>query len=111
MKVTKILTLAVLPLLLLACGKQKVKQPLSADDLQKYQVCQTDADCVYANNGCCDCANGGQAIAVNKALLDKFQQLFDCDLVACTLMAAVPPCDAGLASCQDQVCVYVRDKL
>ncbi len=82
------------------------------DDFEvgKYQYCGTDADCVKANNGCCDCANGGADVAVNKDRYKEFRDRFNCIDIMCTEMAAVPPCGSGVVSCLDHKCHYVSDK-
>ncbi len=86
----------------------KTTNPLAYFDLGKYQYCGSDADCIKANNGCCDCANGGKDVAVNKQHLKDFEAQFDCLHVACTMMAAVPPCGSGVVSCVDHKCKYIE---
>ena len=71
-----------------------------------YRSCTTDADCTYAQNGCCDCANGGEAIAVNIDQLVEFDSLFNCESVACTEMASIPACDDGMAKCESGICEF-----
>ncbi len=86
----------------------KETKPLPPDKIVEFQQCTRDADCVYARNGCCDCANGGEETAVNKAKLADFQQLFDCKRVGCLEKAAVPPCGSGAVSCAAALCVYTK---
>lgn len=88
----------------------KSTQPLTAEELKSYQDCKTDTDCVYANNGCCDCVNGGEAIAVHKDRIEKFKQRFSCRDIVCTMRGAVPACDSGKARCEKGLCRYSRGK-
>ena len=39
------------------------------------QECIADADCIYVDNGCCDCANGGMETAINSTKLSSFKSL------------------------------------
>ena len=95
-----------------ACGSSQTAKPvkpgapLSAALTREYQACKVDDDCVYTRNGCCDCANGGEAIAVARTELDRFRSQFACDDVLCTMMGAEPPCDAGKATCEEGLCRY-----
>ncbi len=81
-------------------------QPLSDFELGRYQYCGSDRDCVAANNGCCDCANGGADVAVNRERLAAFEARFDCLYVSCTEKGAMPPCGSGIISCVNHKCVY-----
>ena len=85
-------------------------QPLSAFDLGKYQYCGSDKDCVLAQNGCCDCANGGQDIAINRERVSAFQSRFDCLHVNCTEKASDPACASGVVSCINHKCRYISDE-
>jgi len=77
------------------------------DDISGYQSCFTDEDCVYANHGVCDCANGGKEVAVNEDMLDDFKQLFDSRRSKCTKMTRPVPCGIGGGiTCQNQKCVF-----
>lgn len=89
-----------------ADAKKPIKTPLDSFELGKYQYCGSDRDCVVANNGCCDCANGGEDVAVNKERLEAFRERFDCLHVQCTMRASVPPCGSGLVSCINHRCKY-----
>ena len=72
-----------------------------------YRHCDSDSDCVFVNNGCCDCANGGRELAVNKAALDAFKKRIICPKVTiCTERGRTPPCGAGAVSCENHRCVY-----
>ena len=84
-------------------------QPLSTFELEKYQYCGDDRDCVVAVNGCCDCVNGGVEAAVNKDRLDAFHGRFDCLYVQCSHKPAKPPCANGVVSCIDHKCKYFDD--
>ena len=82
-------------------------EPLDAFELGRYQYCGQDSDCVVATNGCCDCANGGEDVAVAKERLEDFKSRFNCLKTPCTKKAAVPPCGSGLVSCIEHKCKYV----
>ncbi|MCC6220765.1 MAG: hypothetical protein IT291_05950 [Deltaproteobacteria bacterium] len=86
----------------------KTAEPLSQFELGRYQSCGEDADCVKAVNGCCDCANGGQDVAVNKDRYDDFRARFDCVEVMCTELGGVPACGSGVVSCVSHKCRYVE---
>ncbi len=81
---------------------------LSREETLSYRNCNDDSDCIYAQNGCCDCANGGESIAVNINDAVEFQALFECDNVACTAIGAMPACDQGTAKCESGVCEFTR---
>lgn len=92
-----------------ASGDKRVK-PLSRVEMLRYTNCATDRDCIYVQNGCCDCANGGQDVAVNKLRLEEFKSQFDCREAACTRRAAVTPCGSGVVSCIERRCRYLSTK-
>lgn len=91
-----------------AAPKGPATEPLDDFELGKYQYCGTDRDCVVATNGCCDCANGGDDVAVNKERLEAFRARFDCLHTACTERAAIPPCGSGVVSCVSHRCQYMN---
>ncbi len=80
--------------------------PLSPFELAKYQYCGQDSDCVGAINGCCDCANGGQEIALNKDRLEAFRKNFECLQFACGDKSPETPCFSGVVSCVEHRCKY-----
>ena len=84
-------------------------KPINDVDLKRYQYCGSDTDCTKANNGCCDCANGGADVSVSKERLGEFNLRFECEKVACTKMAAVPECGSGVVSCVNHQCRYFTD--
>lgn len=84
-------------------------RPLAAFDLGRYQYCGDDRDCVVVTNGCCDCANGGSDVAINKEHLDEFSKRFDCMHVQCGQKAAQPRCGEGLVSCVNHTCRYFEE--
>ena len=99
-----------LTVLLVACGSGgngNAIDPLSSDKLSEFQSCAVDSDCVVAQNGCCDCANGGQDVAVNKDELDDFQSSFNCAAVLCTALGAIPPCGSGTTKCDLGKCTFI----
>lgn len=89
---------------------QNSAQVLSEFELGKYQYCGQDSDCMKAINGCCDCANGGQDAAVNKAQYQDFLTRFRCVDVMCTQLARTPPCGSGVVSCVNHKCRYMEAK-
>lgn len=72
-----------------------VQGKLPQESLHDLQECQNDDDCVYTNNGYCDCANGGEQVAVHKDKLTDFQNLFKSQEIPCTKRASPIPCDIG----------------
>jgi len=81
--------------------------PLPRFELRQFRYCGSDSDCIKANNGCCDCANGGQDVAINKQRLSEFRGKFDCMDVTCTEVKTTPPCASGVVSCVNHLCEYV----
>jgi len=79
--------------------------PLPEEDTLDYRDCTADSDCVYVTNGCCDCANGGKDLAVNKSKVADFGAEFDCS-GRCTLMGMDPPCGSGTVKCEKNLCTY-----
>ncbi len=101
---------------LVACGgdldstlNQKHTSPLSSSELAPFQVCSEDSDCKFVTNGCCDCANGGDEIAINSSQEADFNSMFDCSSTSCTEMARTPPCGCGTVSCVGRLCTYNTD--
>ena len=88
----------------LSCSK--LSSPMPDAQLKPYQACASASDCVYVINGCCNCVNGGDEVAVNTLMLEDFSAQFDCSKVACTLMERIPPCGSGTVSCENQLCKY-----
>lgn len=104
-----LLLVAILPSASFADGVSAVPDVsgmLSEFELGKYQYCGTDSDCIKANNGCCDCANGGADVAVNRKDYDSFRARFDCLHVNCTERARIPACASGVVSCVNHKCKY-----
>ena len=86
------------------------KGKLGEFELGKYQYCGSDRDCTVANNGCCDCANGGEDVAINVAQVAEFKARFDCLSQMCTERGAEPPCGSGVVTCLNHKCRYVAPK-
>ncbi len=84
--------------------------PLADKELERFQYCGSDSDCVAVQNGCCDCANGGRDAAIAREAEPEFKALFDCNKVACTEKAAQPQdrlrCRSGVVSCVQHRCQY-----
>lgn len=83
-------------------------KPLSAFELGRYQYCGEDRDCMHAVNGCCDCANGGEDVAVNRQRYEAFRDRFQCLHVSCGDKTLQPECATGLVSCLNHKCRYFR---
>ncbi len=112
---SKMVLLSIFFLSLLSCGAGsgsgtvlKDGGPLSDSETLKYRSCTNDLDCIYAQNGCCDCANGGADLAINLNKLAEFRENFHCDNVACTLLSATPACGSGTVSCKSSLCEYTK---
>jgi hypothetical protein len=109
-KYSKILrfTFPILLIVIFLLGCQgKTQYPISIAQLEGFTDCEKDTDCIFVNNGCCDCANGGIEVAINAALLPDFQNLFDCSDVLCTEMARTPACGSGTVTCgENNKCKY-----
>jgi len=86
--------------------KAKNAMPVTSDILQSFQQCKSDKDCMFANNGCCDCANGGQEVSIRRDLLGAFNDLFLCNNVICTGKGREPPCGTGENRCEKNQCVF-----
>lgn len=82
---------------------EKLSAPMEEPLTRKYRACAVDADCVLALNGCCDCANGGQDIAVRRDQAAAFEARFHCT-GECNEMAG--DCRQGTVRCEDQLCTY-----
>lgn len=83
-------------------------KPLSEEQTRPFRGCETQADCEITLNGCCDCANGGEDIAVNKQQVAAFRRRFDCSQTHCNNEGAMAPCRSGEVSCVDGLCRYAR---
>jgi hypothetical protein len=86
------------------------KGKLNEFELGKYQYCGSDRDCMVANNGCCDCANGGEDVAINVAQAAEFKARFECLSQMCTERGAEPPCGSGVVTCVNHKCRYIAPK-
>lgn len=91
---------------LTGCDFLKRSTPLSLAEYRQYQSCQSDDECVYAQNGPCDCNNGGENISVNKSNLQDFEKLFKS--VPCTMRGG-PWCKDGIAKCEDKLCHWKKN--
>lgn len=81
---------------------------LSAEDLDPYQTCTQDSDCVSFNNGLCDCANGGKEISINSEFTTVLQGIFDsAPPRPCTKIASQIPCGIGGGNvCRNEKCHF-----
>lgn len=94
------------------CGRSEsaAKGPLPQSALDEYRHCESDEQCTWVNNGCCDCANGGEDVAVAVDKKDEFRARFDCSNTPCTLRGAVPACGTGTAVCEAGLCVFNAER-
>jgi len=76
--------------------------------LKEYQYCETDEECVYANNGFCDCANGGEEVAINVNELETFEAIFDSWDPGCSKRGRTLPCGigAGVVCGEKKLCEF-----
>jgi hypothetical protein len=88
------------------CSPAPANEPLPLSELKAYRACQTDEQCVWVQNGCCDCANDGEDIAVARDKQAAFRALFSCKGVGCTEVAREPPCGTGTVACERGLCVF-----
>ena len=84
--------------------------PISEEDLYRFRYCGSDSDCIAVVNGCCDCANGGQEVAIAKSSLGEFKALFDCNQVSCGQRYPTPECRQGYVSCLKNRCTFTQDR-
>lgn len=85
---------------------RRAHEPLPLSTLDDYRQCERDDQCVWVNNGCCDCANGGQDIAVRADKKVSFRSHFQCENTPCTAVGAVPACGTGTVACERGLCAY-----
>lgn len=92
----------------LGCGGEQARRgdPLPASELEQYQLCETDQDCMWTTNGCCDCANGGTEVSIARSQEASFRARFDCANLPCTTMGRRPPCGTGEVACESRLCVF-----
>lgn len=104
--------IALLPFLLAlsacASGETAKEQPLGAEALKEYQACDHTSDCVRVNNGCCDCANGGDTVAIHRKYEKEFRDRFPCAGVACTQKSG--DCVFQEPVCADNLCKLKAQK-
>lgn len=99
-------------LLSVSCAKVEPQRlpgdPLQEEATRKFRRCSHDADCVYAQNGCFDCVNGGREVAVNRSQAQAFRAVFTCDerTPPCTMVDRIPACGSGIAFCVQGLCEY-----
>jgi hypothetical protein len=87
-------------------GQGAAKAPLPLASLAEYRRCERDDQCTWVTNGCCDCANGGDDIAVAADKKAAFRALFSCNDTPCTDVAVTPACGTGTAACEAGLCVF-----
>ena len=108
MTIQRCFLLMVLALACAACGRgdARPKGPLPLAELEAYRHCETDAQCTWVNNGCCDCANGGEDVAVATTKKAAFRALFECANAPCTAVSIEPECGTGTVACEGGLCVF-----
>lgn len=72
----------VLALCCAACAQVPVP-PLPENELRALQACRSAGECVRVVNGCCDCANGGETVAVHRKFEATLRARFDCAKTLC----------------------------
>ena len=100
----RIPALAVLLLAASACSSAPAARtkPFVPDELRQYRKCNDTSNCIRVDNGCCDCANGGGTISINREFDKQFHALFDCKKVMCTQRAGT--CLFREPVCKDGFC-------
>lgn len=83
----------------------KISTPLAEAELNKYQYCGTDADCMLVRNGCCKCEN---FTAINREHQQKFEKQFDCLKASCPTTETTT-CNQGVVSCVEHKCKYFNE--
>ena len=74
----------------------------------QFRGCHEDSDCVYVNNGCCDCTTGGREIAVHRDHKRRFEEQVLCPYwFECPDRKRDPPCGSGHSVCHEGVCRYI----
>jgi hypothetical protein len=109
MATTNLSLLLALSTLVVGCSSSsgaRQTKPLPLTGLSSYRACQTDDQCAWVTNGCCDCANGGDEIAVARDKQEAFRALFSCEDVPCTEVDVDPPCGTGEVKCEQNLCVF-----
>jgi len=77
-------------------------RPMAEPLTREYRACTIDTDCVLAQNGCCDCANGGEDIAIYRDQVAAFTARFECH--GCTEIGG--DCGRGAITCENKLCTY-----
>ena len=91
----------------ISCSSEGLKTSMPEAETLKYRTCTTDSDCIYINNGCCDCANGGEELSININQQEEFQDEFDCNDVSCTEIAT-QQCPDLEVQCVNTICEIVQ---
>ena len=91
---------------------QKPVLPVSSTKAQSINpACKTDSDCVLVDKGCCNCANGGDSIAIHKSQKNNYISKLkkSCSSFTDFCMAEYR-CDYFKAKCMNFQCVAVYCK-
>lgn len=98
------LAVAVAVVYLFGChGASGLQGRMPEPQTRAYRACTSHAQCTYVQNGCCDCANGGQDFAVARDQVNAFRSQFQCT-GQCTEMYR--ECRKGKIACEQGLCVY-----
>ena len=76
-------------------------KPLPRESIRQYQECTDTSECIRVDNGCCNCANGGDTVAIHRKFEKEFRDHFNCQEVICPQRAGdcmfrEPICRNGL---------------
>jgi len=107
LSVVRSLCLALLALSATSCSRSRAEKfgPLPEAQTRPFRACHADQDCEFVTNGCCDCMNGGEELAINKAQHEQFRAQFDCKQpLGCTEIGGV--CGDGTSRCESGLCTY-----
>ena len=81
---------------------------LSDQKLLEYQYCGKDSDCMEVINGCCQCLQGDEYVAIAKNRYLDFKKNFVCENVSCPKEDTYKNCEEGLVSCINHRCTYFK---
>ncbi len=109
------LSMALLFVLGMACNPQSRATtptrgaPLPDSATAKYRACSVDSECMYIQNGCCDCGNGGADLAINRKHQAEFLAQLKCGAeTPCSMMQRIPACGSGSVQCTAGMCTYTH---
>jgi hypothetical protein len=86
------------------------EEPLSDSELEPYQYCATDKDCVAVHNGCCPICptkNGEKTVWIHRDQKEKFEALFNKNCV-CAQCVRVDEKRFWKPTCVEKKCAASR---